>query len=60
MVGRIETIYNSPDGLSYRLNVRLTTDFSCLRDVCVIADKTIAERARLMEQVQDSLTMKPE
>jgi rod shape-determining protein MreC len=60
MVGRIETIYNSPDGLSYRLKVRLTTDFSCLRDVCVIADKTIAERSRLMEQVQDSLTMKPE
>ena len=60
MVGRIETIYNSPDGLSYRLKVRLTTDFSCLRDVCVIADKTIPERARLMEQVQDSLTMKPE
>lgn len=59
MVGRIETIYNSPDGLSYRLKVRLTTDFSCLRDVCVIGDKTIAERSRLMEQVQDSLTMKP-
>jgi len=59
MVGRIETIYNSPDGLSYRLKVRLTTDFSCLRDVCVIGDKSIAERSRLMEQVQDSLTMKP-
>lgn len=59
MVGRIETIYNSPDGLSYRLKVRLTTDFSCLRDVCVIGDKTIAERSRLMEQVLDSLTMKP-
>lgn len=59
MVGRIETIYNSLDGLSYRLKVRLTTDFSCLRDVCVIGDKSIAERSRLMEQVQDSLTMKP-
>ena len=60
MVGRIETIFNSPDGLSYRLKVRLTTDFSRLRDVLVIADKSIAERSRLMEQVQDSLTMKPE
>ena len=59
MVGRIETIFNSPDGLSYRLKVRLTTDFSRLRDVLVIADKSIAERSRLMEQVQDSLTMKP-
>ena len=60
LVGRIETIYNSPDGLSYRLKVRLTTDFSCLRDVCVISDNSIAERARLLEQVKDSLTMKPE
>jgi rod shape-determining protein MreC len=60
LVGRIETIYNSLDGLSYRLKVRLTTDFSCLRDVYVINDKSFAERLRLMEQVQDSLTMKPE
>jgi rod shape-determining protein MreC len=60
LVGKIETIYNSPDGLSYRLKVRLATDFACLRDVCVISDKSIAERSRLLEQVQDSLTMKPE
>lgn len=60
LVGKIETIYNSPDGLSYRLKVRLTTDFSCLRDVCVISDHSIAERSRLLEQVKDSLTMKPE
>ena len=60
LVGKIETIYNSSDGLSYKLKVRLSTDFSCLRDVCVISDKTIAERSRLLEQVQDSLTMKPE
>lgn len=60
LVGKIETIYNSPDGLSYRLKVRLTTDFSCLRDVCVISDPSIAERSRLLDQVKDSLTMKPE
>lgn len=59
LVGRIKTIYNSPDGLSYRLKVHLTTDFSCLRDVCVISDKEIAEHARLLEQAEDSLTMKP-
>jgi rod shape-determining protein MreC len=59
LVGKIETIYNSPDGLSYRLKVRLSTDFGCLRDVCVIGDRSIAERSRLMEQAQDSLTMKP-
>lgn len=60
LVGKIETIFNSPDGLSYRLKVRLSTDFSCLRDVCVISDKSIGERLRLKEQVQDSLTMKPQ
>jgi len=60
LVGKIETIYNSADGLSYKLKVRLSTDFACLRDVCVIGDRSIAERARLLEQVQDSLTMKPQ
>lgn len=60
LVGKIETIYNSPDGLSYRLKVRLSTDFACLRDVCVIGDKSIGERSRLLDLVKDSLTMKPE
>ena len=59
LVGKIESIYNSADGLSYRLKVRLATDFGCLRDVCVIGDKNIGERLRLMEQVQDSITMTP-
>ena len=59
LVGKIETIYNSPDGLSYRLKVRLATDFACLRDVCVISDKSIGERLRLQEQVNDSITMAP-
>jgi len=59
LVGRIEHIYNSADGLSYRLKVRLSTDFSCLRDVCVISDKSIGERLRLMEHVKDSITMSP-
>jgi rod shape-determining protein MreC len=59
LVGRIERIYDSADGLSFRLKVRLTTDFSCLRDVCVINDKSVGERLRLMEEVKDSLTMSP-
>lgn len=59
LVGRIENIYNSADGLSYRLKVRLSTDFGCLRDVVVISDKTIGERLRLREQVKDSITMAP-
>ena len=59
LVGKIENIYNSADGLSYRLKVRLTTDFGCLRDVVVISDKSIGERLRLQEQVKDSITMAP-
>ena len=59
LVGKIEKIYNSADGLSYRLKVRLSTDFACLRDVTVISDKTIGEQLRLLEQVKDSITMAP-
>lgn len=59
LVGQIEKIYNSVDGLSYRLKVRLSTDFGCLRDVVVISDKSIGERLRLQEQVNDSITMAP-
>ena len=59
LVGKVTNIYNSTDGLSYRLKVKLTTDFACLRDVCVISDKSIGERLRLMEQVKDSITMTP-
>ena len=58
-VGRIEKIYNSPDGLSYRLLVHLSTDFASLRDVCVISDKNIVERMRLQEAARDSLMMMP-
>ena len=59
LVGKIEKIYNSTDGLSYRLKVRLSTDFGCLRDVMVISDKSIGERLRLQEQVKDSIRRAP-
>jgi len=55
LVGKIEQAYNSRDGLSYKLKVRLSTDFSCVRDVVVISDKSIAERAALLQAAQDSL-----
>ena len=55
LVGKIEKVFNSADGLSYKLQVRLSTDFGCLRDVCVISDKSIAERVRLMEAARDSM-----
>ena len=55
LVGKIEQAYNSHDGLSFKLKVRLSTDFSCLRDVCVISDKSIAERAALLQAARDSI-----
>jgi len=55
LVGKIEQAYNSSDGLSYKLKVRLSTDFSCVRDVFVISDKSIAERALLMQAARDSI-----
>ena len=58
LVGQIEQVYNSTDGLSYKLKVRLSTDFGNLRDVCVISDKSIAERALLMQAARDSMEMK--
>ncbi len=55
MVGKIKRVYNSPNGYSYRLMVELATDFSNLRDVCVIDNAGMEERIELMRAVQDSL-----
>ena len=57
LVGQIAEVYNSRDGLSYKLKVRLTTDFGNLRDVAVITDKSIAERMQLMRAAKDSLKL---
>lgn len=56
-VGRITSIGNSADGLSYRLRIKLSTDFGCLRDVSVITDKDFAERMQLMTSACDSITL---
>jgi rod shape-determining protein MreC len=58
MVGKIEQAYNSSDGLSYKLKVQLSTDFSCVRDVVVISDKSIAERAAMMQAARDSMNVR--
>ena len=55
IVGKILEVYNSRDGLSYRLKVLLSTDFGRLRDVCVVNDKTIVEQATLLEAARDSM-----
>lgn len=57
LVGQIKQVYNSRDGLSYRLQVRLSTDFGNLRDVVVINDKSIGERVRLQQAARDSLKL---
>ena len=54
-VGKIVDIKDSEDGLSYRLKVHLSTDFSCLRDVCVITEQGFAERLQLREAALDSM-----
>ncbi len=58
IAGQILHVYNSPDGLSYRVQVRLTTDFGNLRDVCVIDNTIMKERIDLMRSAQDSLKLK--
>lgn len=58
LVGKMETVYNSRDGLSYKVKVRLATDFGNLRDVFVICDRNKAERVRLTETAIDSLSQK--
>jgi len=56
-VGQITDIGNSIDGLSYRLKIKLSTDFGCLRDVCVITDKDFAERNELLMAARDSISL---
>ena len=55
LVGKIKHVYNSEDGLSYRLAVQLSTDFGNLRDVCVIDDASIREQRQVIKAAQDSI-----
>ena len=54
-VGKIVDVEDSPDGMSYRLHILLSTDFSTLRNVCVITDKSMIERMHLEKAALDSL-----
>ena len=54
-VGRILHVFNSADGLSYRVQLRLSTDFARLRDVCVIDDTAMKERLKIMRAAEDSI-----
>jgi rod shape-determining protein MreC len=55
MVGKVVKESDSEDGLSYRLEVKLSTDFGRLRDVCVIDDSAVRERLNLLRQAIDSI-----
>lgn len=60
LVGKILHVYNSPDGLSYRCMVELSTDFGNLRNVCVLDDRTMRERLKVERAAEDSLKMRKE
>lgn len=55
LAGQVRQVYNSADGLSYRIEVRLSVDFANLRDVCVITDRRIKEQADIMRAANDSI-----
>ena len=55
MVGKILHVFNSSDGLSYRVQLRLATDFGNLRHVCVIDNTPLKDKAMLLKAAQDSL-----
>lgn len=55
MVGKVLHVFNSADGLSYRVQVKLSTDFARLRDVCLVDDSALQERIDLMRSAQDSI-----
>ena len=55
MVGKILHVFNSADGLSYRVQLRLATDFGNLRHVCVIDNSALKDKALLLKAAQDSL-----
>lgn len=55
MVGKVLHVFNSADGLSYRVQVKLSTDFARLRDVCLVDDSSLQERIDLMRAAQDSI-----
>lgn len=58
MVGKILHVFNSADGLSYRVQLKLSTDFGNLRDVMVIDDTLLKERLELLRAAQDSIKPK--
>lgn len=57
-VGRIKSVHNSQNGISYRLKIYLSTDFGNLRDVYVVDNKAMKERQQLINAANDSIKVK--
>ena len=51
-VGKVIQIRNSKDGLSYRLEVQLSTDLAQIRDVCVVSYKNKEELDAIESKVK--------
>ena len=51
-VGKVIQINNSKDGLSYRLEVQLSTDLAQIRDVCIVSNSLQAELDSLQRQAK--------
>ena len=58
IVGKILHVYNSADHMSYRLRVKLSTDFGKLRDVCVVDNSALSEQIDILRAAQDSIRTK--
>lgn len=59
-VGKVLCTFNSPDGLSFRIKIKLSTDFSNLHDVCVISAPEMLEQNSILEAARDSIAGKSE
>ncbi len=57
-IGKVNTVFNSPDGLSFRVKVHLYTDFANLRDVYVVDNSGAREQLDILRAAQDSLREK--
>lgn len=52
LVGQIIDIFDSPDGLSYQLKVKLSTDFGRVRDVIVLPLQVVPELNLLQDRIK--------
>ena len=57
-IGKVLHVYNSSDGLAYRIQVELSTDFAKLRDVYVVDNNILEERLQVLRAAKDSMKVK--